>query len=283
MTKFRTFAAILAAFVVAVLALAAPASATTTKTITENSGVNFADTREAGHYDFQADGLHVWTDDATSKAKVAGYIAANISLGSVAAGSEPELKWTGTAPGPGYQLVGVTAEGKGFILVGEPAAYGNKWWISDAYCAIEKPVDNPDNNWCDQAGITFSGGGGSAHSATLAQWSDGLKGAKITGIGFSLGSGVKGAGVIAHLKLAGVVYVFCKDKPKPTSTTPTTTSSATPTTSATPTDSATPTPTTTRTSSTGFPGVVTVVNPGQVSVIPDTSKGIDTGDGSSLS
>lgn len=179
-----------------VLALAGSASAAT-HTIGSLSDVDLTQSRSAGHADLQADGLHVWTDDASSLAKVAGYVPVSIPLGSVAAGAAPSMNYTVTTGiAPGQQLV-FTYGGHTAILVGE-SVYGDKWWVSDSGCGT----------WCATLPITWSGGGGSAHSATLAEWSAGMPGASVNAYGFSLGSGVHASGVVKSLTLAGTTYKF---------------------------------------------------------------------------
>lgn len=158
---------------------------------------DYSQTRSAGHYHVAGDTLHVWTDDASSQAKVAGYRPVNTTLHTVGTTApEPTLSWVGTTPQPGFQLV-ITAGGKSRILVGEPV-YGFDWWMSDASC----------DTWCDTLDIDWRGGGGSAHSAQLNEWAAGVPGATVTHIGFSLGSGVKGDGTIHHLSFLGKTYGF---------------------------------------------------------------------------
>jgi LPXTG-motif cell wall-anchored protein len=228
--KFVALAALVAAVVaIALVALSQSASAATS-TVTQSSGWDFTETRTAGHYQFTSAGLHVWTDDATSQAKVAGYSppgAISTSLSAVAAGPEPSLNWVGTSPQPGYQLVVSTADGVK-ILVGEPV-YGDKWWMPNSYC----------NTWCDTLPITYSGGGGSAHSATLDQWSAALDESNVVGIGFSLGSGVKGDGTLVSLTLGDDCYRFGADVVVPPSSTTTTTTTDTSTSTSTETSSPT--------------------------------------------
>lgn len=238
--------AVLFGLILAVLMGAATSASAATVTLTT---MDFSQTRSSGHYTFvPSGGLHIWTDDATSLAKVAGYTPVSTTVASVAAGSDPSLVWSGTSPAPGFQLVG-TNGGHPFILVGE-AVYGDKWWISDAYCGT----------WCDalSPAPTFVGGGGSAHSATLDEWAHGMPSATITAIGFSLGSGVKGDGTITSLTAGGDTYKFAPPPvittPPPTSTTPPVTTTPPSTTSTTAPDPGAPT---TSTSPKGQPVAVT--------------------------
>jgi len=158
---------------------------------------DMSQTRSAGHYTVVGDGLHIWTDDASSQAKVAGYRPVRTTLQVVGTTApEPALTWTGTTPQPGFQVV-ITAAGKSRILVGEPV-YGLDWWMSDSSC----------DTWCDTLPITWRGGGGSRHSAQLNEWARAIPDATVTAIGFSLGSGVKGDGTIGHLSFLGKTYNF---------------------------------------------------------------------------
>lgn len=261
-TRRRRLAALgallVGAVIVALATLAGPASATTiTATPSSLQGWDFSQTRTTGHYAFHATGLHIWTDDASGQAKVAGYVPVSTSLSAVAAGPTPTIDWAGTSPAPGLQLVVVPSDGVPRILVGE-AVYGDKWWMSDSYCATPA-------GWCDALDIAWSGGGGSAHSATLAEWSAKLDEANVSHFGFSLGSGVKGDGTIRSLTLGGDDYRFDVDEPPVTTTTtvPTTTSTTTTTsgTSSTATSSTTTgTATSSSTSGTGGAHTVSYVN-----------------------
>ena len=62
----------------ALVALSPAAHAATTHTVTVRPGGfdtnGLADTRSAGHVEFLKEGLHVYTDDASSNAKAAEYV-----------------------------------------------------------------------------------------------------------------------------------------------------------------------------------------------------------------
>ena len=59
-----------------------------------------SDIRSAGHIVFQPGQAHVFTDDATSEAKVAGYtLAAGTKLGTTF-----DVNWTGTGVAPGAHI-----------------------------------------------------------------------------------------------------------------------------------------------------------------------------------
>lgn len=165
-------------------------------------------TRSAGHVAFLNDGLHVWTDDATSNAKAAEYFALD---GSIPASAS--LTWFGTQPQPGQQLVfdadGIDDNGNDWnILVGEPV-YGANWWLTNSSSQTAKDAD--------PSGVE-DGGNGSAYFGTLADWKAALPEARVYAGGFSLGSGVKGDGVIDAITYGGTEYRFTKvaENPAPT-------------------------------------------------------------------
>jgi hypothetical protein len=103
--KYKTAAAAVLSALCVVLAFAGRAEASTTQ-IGALAQLDLTQTRTAGHADLQADGLHIWTDDATSQAKVAAYVTVDQPLASVAAGAAPTLDYTATTGiEPGLQLV----------------------------------------------------------------------------------------------------------------------------------------------------------------------------------
>lgn len=179
--------------------LAAPAQAAA-RTIAVPSDFDpaLSDTRATGHYDVVATGLRVWTEGATSTDKVAEYVDTNVPL---AHAGEPSMVYTptsGTTP-PGFQLVvdfdnDGTADG---ILVGEPTYYGDDWWLSNGSAQFVK-----------DGAPSHTGGSGSANHGTLEQWRAAFPNAVVKAFGFSLGSGVKGDGVINSMTFAGDTYTF---------------------------------------------------------------------------
>ena len=101
-----------------------------------------SDTRSAGHYDFTADGIHLWTDNSGGQAKVAEYFAVAGSLTDMV-GSTPPV-WAGTDPAPGSQLVfdaDSTTDGNDYnILVGESVYGGSDWWLTGGSSGAAKAV-----------------------------------------------------------------------------------------------------------------------------------------------
>jgi hypothetical protein len=159
-----------------------------------------SDTRSGGHYAVQGTGLHIWTDSNTSVDKVAEYVATSAPLATI---GEPTLEYTNTAGGvPGFQLI-VDFDGDGSadgILVGEPGVYGNDWWAS-----------NGSKQFVKDGAPSHAGGSGSDNHGTLNQWRVAFPSANVVAFGFSLGSGVKGDGVINALNFNGTRYTFAAD------------------------------------------------------------------------
>lgn len=160
-----------------------------------------SDTRASGHYAVQGTGLHIWTDNNSSFAKVAEYVDTDVPLEDV---GEPTLNYTttsGTIP-PGFQLQ-VDFDDDGTIdgiLVGEPTFYGNNWWLNNAAKTFVK------------AGAPHTGGGfGSPYYGTLAEWRANFPDAQVLAFGFSLGSGVLGDYLLNSIEFAGTTYTFAAD------------------------------------------------------------------------
>lgn len=183
------------------IVLAAPAQAADTDTIhvpQDFLSKPVSDTRATGHYKVEGTGLRVWTEGNTSSDKVAEYVATKTPL---AAAGEPKLDYANTAGGvPGFQLiVDFDADGSADgILVGEPV-YDGDWWLNNAAKEFAK-----------KGAPSHTGGSGSENHGTLDQWRAAFPDAVVTAFGFSLGSGVKGDGVINAIDFAGTKYTFAK-------------------------------------------------------------------------
>ena len=191
---------LLAVAAVAVLGFGTQSAFAASATIKVPSGFDksLSDTRATGHYEVQGTGLHIYTEGATSTDKVAEYVATTNALASV---GEPKLNFTNTTSAgvPGFQLVvdfdnNGTADG---ILVGEPGFYGNDWWLSNGSAKFVK-----------DAAPSHTGGFGSVNHGTLDQWRTAFPTATVRAFGFSLGSGVKGDGVLNSIDFAGTNYTF---------------------------------------------------------------------------
>jgi len=202
--RARTFArlgTVLAGAAISALAFAGTVQAAGSGTIKVPSDFNpaLSDTRATGHYEVVGDALHIWTEGNTSTDKVAEYVNTDTPLADV---GEPSLEYTNNGGGaPGFQLV-VDFDGDGTndgILVGEPGSYGNDWWLNNAAAQFVK-----------DGAPSHSGGSGSANHGTLDQWRAAFPDANVTAYGFSLGSGVKGDGVIEAINFAGTRYTFAQ-------------------------------------------------------------------------
>lgn len=180
-------------------AQAAPSAAATIQ-VPQDFVPALSDTRSSGHYAVEGTGLHIWTTDNTSQAKVAEYVATSVPLADV---GEPSLDYTtnsGTIP-PGFQLV-VDFNGDGTadgILVGEPTYYGNDWWAA-----------NNSAQFVKDGAPSHTGGSGSANHGTLDQWRAAFPDANVVDFGFSLGSGVQGDYLLNAINFAGTTYTFAQ-------------------------------------------------------------------------
>jgi hypothetical protein len=157
-----------------------------------------SDTRATGHYEVDGTGLRIWTEGSTSTDKVAEYVATAKPLAVV---GEPSLDYTNESGGvPGFQLY-VDFDDDGStdgILIGEPTYQGD-WWLNNAAKQFAK-----------DGAPSHTGGSGSANHGTLTQWRAAFPDAVVTAFGFSLGSGVKGDGVIDAIDFAGTRYTFAE-------------------------------------------------------------------------
>jgi hypothetical protein len=159
------------------------------------------DTRSAGHYEYVDGGLHVWTDDATSNAKVSLGTAASFALKNTGI---IDLGWTGTTPPPGVNLFVTFAPGITGTLVYE-SVYGQDLWLTNGSSQAAK----------DKAPVN-GGGNGSQWHGTINQWLSVYPDAQVNGIAFSLGSGVHGDGVISSVTVGCQVYAFDYERVVPT-------------------------------------------------------------------
>ena len=136
--------------------------------------------KSSGHFEVVDGGAHMWTDDNSSDAKVAGYVdAPGTKIGS---GFVVDYAAT-TEPFPGAQIV----LSDGSILVGE-AVYGNDLWVDEGHAAAA---------YAPRTG----GGFGSSKHGSPAEWQAAIEaeGVTVARVGFSLGSGVLGDGVLTSV------------------------------------------------------------------------------------
>jgi hypothetical protein len=189
----------------ALVSLTPAAQAATTQTTMIRQGQFVAalgDTRTAGHVEFLKYGLHVWTDDASGQAKAAEYFA----VPTQGLPSSASLTWYGTSPAPGSQIVFDVDANRANdntynVLVGEPV-YGDDYWYTGGQTrAAQRGFTCPET----------TGGSGSDCHGTLAEWQQALPDAEVYAAGFSLGSGIKGDGVIDDITLGDTAYEFTSE------------------------------------------------------------------------
>lgn len=155
------------------------------------------DTRSAGHYEYVDGGLHVWTDDNSSQAKVSLGYPASFPLEHTGV---LDLDWTGSTPPPGVNLFITTEHGNGTLVY--ESVYGQDLWLT-----------NGSAQWLKDNAPVNGGGNGSQWHGTIDQWLEVIPDAQVVGIAFSLGSGVLGDGVIHSITAGCKVYTFDYERP----------------------------------------------------------------------
>jgi hypothetical protein len=104
------------------------------------------------------------------------------------------------------------------VTIGRP--YGNDWWLN-----------NGAEQFVKDGAPSHTDGSGSTNHGTLDQWRAAFPNAQVLAFGFSLGSGVKGDGVLNAINFNGDRYTFrqavtltskdeCKNRGWATSTNP---------------------------------------------------------------
>jgi len=207
----------------ALVTLAPAAQADSGQTVTVRPGdfvAAMSDTRATGHVQFLHEGLHVWTESNTSTDKAAEYVA----VPTQGLPDTASLTWYGTDPQPGSQIVfdvdsDRTNDNTWNILVGEPV-YGDDYWYPGGQArAALRGFTCPET----------TGGSGSDCHGTLAEWQTAVPTAEVYAVGFSLGSGIKGDGVIHDLQVGDTDYQFTDQPAAPVMTKVAVTGTATPT------------------------------------------------------
>jgi hypothetical protein len=152
----------------------------------------FAETLAQGDYEFFPEGLRIYTESNTSRDKVAGYTPYSAKLGNVTNASFDYTSVLGSLPG--LQIIvdldnnPATYDG---ILVGE-SVYGDNWWIT------RQPATPPHTD------VGF----GSPWYGTLDEWVTSYPNADVLAVGFSLGSGASGDGVIDTMTFGCTTFSF---------------------------------------------------------------------------
>lgn len=162
---------------------------------------DLSETRAQGHNELVDGGLHIWTENNTSLDKAAGYYPLSEPLSAV---SVAQLIYTASfGIEPGLQVV-VDFDGNNSIdgiLVGE-SVYGANWWLSNSAAQFVKD------------GAPHTGGGnGSNWFGTLTEWATAFPNAQVIAIGYSLGGGVHGDGIIESMTFGCYVFTFGLPQP----------------------------------------------------------------------
>ncbi len=175
-------------------------------TSTTSGGWTFGESRTQGTNTFTASGLEIATfgnapASGPDQRKAAGYLAVSIPLKDVGV---PKLNLGATSGSlPSIQLRADFDNNGSYdaTLVGE-SIYGNDYWV-------------PDNapQFVKDAAPSHGGGFGSSNHGTLDGWLASFPDAKLTAIGYSLGSGVVGSAVIQSIEVACQTYGFLKAPP----------------------------------------------------------------------
>ncbi len=168
----------------------------------DNAGWTFGESRSGGHHEYVASGLHIWTDGSGSDDKSAGYVATNFPLSQ--AGS-PGLAYTNSSGGsaPGLQF-SVSVNGTSFgNLVSGPLFTG--WWSSRAVPGMPA---GPDPSYQ----LSY----GSLDDYLFAWAQHGVTNVQVEAVGYALGSGAKGDGIVTSITADCVTYSFTSKSYAPT-------------------------------------------------------------------
>jgi hypothetical protein len=166
------------------------------------NGWTFAETRATGHNEYVEGGLNVYTEGSTSTDKAAGYIGATFDLADAGLGFGINMvNVSGGVPGL-QMLVDLDNDGdnEGF-LVHEPVYGADTLWLSA--------------NWggADLSGApTAVNGGGTGKGGHINAWLAEYPSAKVSAIGYSLGSGVLGNVTITSIVVGCTSYTFDKEE-----------------------------------------------------------------------
>ncbi len=168
------------------------------------NGWDFSQSRSGGHHEYVASGLRIYTDAADYDGKSAGYVATDLNLEDV---GTPVLNFTNTSGGaePGINLSLIVDGVWQGNLVKEPLF--SQWWLGKAVAGMPAGP-NPG----------YQKAYGSIDDFLFAYGQLGYTGAevKIVAIGYSLGSGAKGDGILTSITAGCVNYTFGSETVAPT-------------------------------------------------------------------
>ena len=168
------------------------------------NGWDFTQSRSGGHHEYVETGLRIYTDAADSNGKSAGYVATDLNLEDV---GTPVLNFTNTSGGaePGINLSLIVNGVWQGNLVKEPLF--SQWWLSKAVPGMPAGP-NP----------SYQKSYGSLNDFLFAYAQLGYTGdkVKVVAIGYSLGSGAKGDGILTSITAGCVNYTFGAEKVEPT-------------------------------------------------------------------
>ena len=168
------------------------------------NGWDFSESRSGGHHEYVETGLRIYTDAADSNGKSAGYVATDLNLEDV---GTPVLNFTNTSGGaePGINLSLIVNGVWQGNLVKEPLF--SQWWLNKAVPGMPAGP-NP----------SYQKSYGSLNDFLFAYAQLGYTGdeVKVVAIGYSLGSGAKGDGILTSITAGCVNYTFGAEKVAPT-------------------------------------------------------------------
>lgn len=168
------------------------------------NGWDFSESRSGGHHEYVANGLRIYTDAADYNGKSAGYVATDLNLEDV---GTPVLNFTNTSGGaePGINLSLIVNGVWQGNLVKEPLF--SQWWLGKAVPGMPAGP-NP----------SYQKAYGSLDDFLFAYAQLGYTGTevKVVAIGYSLGSGAKGDGILTSITAGCINYTFGAEKVLPT-------------------------------------------------------------------
>ncbi|HEY4225381.1 MAG TPA: hypothetical protein VGM70_06175 [Pseudolysinimonas sp.] len=168
----------------------------------DNAGWTFGESKSGGHHEYVASGLHIWTDGSGSSDKSAGYVSTSFPLSQAGTTNLGYANGSGQSA-PGLQL-SVYVNGAFFgNLVDEPLFTG--WWSSHAVTGMPAGP-NPSYQ------LSY----GSLNDYLFAWAQQGVTNVQVEAVGYSLGSGAKGDGIVTSITAGCSSYSFSSKTYAPT-------------------------------------------------------------------